>query len=128
MPDSLKERPLKQHGLAHLLAATRYSLSGLRHLLGETAFRHELMAGGAMTCLLALAGASAGQLVAFAILVLATLCVEALNTALEQIVDRLSPDYSEFARVTKDLGSFAVMCLLLANGLFAAWVLWTALW
>ncbi len=42
--------------------------------------------------------------------------VEALNTAIENIVDHLSPEKSDFARDTKDLGSTAVFFLLIANG------------
>jgi diacylglycerol kinase (ATP) len=50
------------------------------------------------------------------------LAVEALNTALEEVVDHLSPGWSEFAKNAKDMGSFAVMCTLLATGLYAVWV------
>ena len=50
------------------------------------------------------------------------LAVEALNTALEELVDHISPGWSEFAKHAKDLGSFAVMCALVATGLYAAWV------
>ena len=46
--------------------------------------------------------------------------VEALNTAIERIVDRESPEISEFAKVTKDLGSTAVFFLLTAAGVFLA--------
>jgi diacylglycerol kinase (ATP) len=46
------------------------------------------------------------------------MCVEALNTAIERIVDRTSPEISEFGRVTKDLGSTAVFFMLCAAGLF----------
>ena len=55
-----------------------------------------------------------------ALLVLAT---EALNTALEELVDHLSPDWSAFAKHAKDLGSFAVMCQVIGAGLFAGYVL-----
>jgi len=50
---------------------------------------------------------------------------EALNTAIECLVDHLAPDWQEFARDAKDLGSLATMCLLIANGLYLAWVLAT---
>jgi diacylglycerol kinase (ATP) len=48
--------------------------------------------------------------------------VEALNTAIEELVDRISPEISTVGRHAKDLGSFAVFCLLAVNGLFALYV------
>ncbi len=53
-------------------------------------------------------------------LLLVLAATEALNTAVELIVDRVSPEFSAFAGQAKDLGSFAVFCLLLVNlGFFA---------
>ena len=46
------------------------------------------------------------------------IAVEALNTAVEAIVDHVSPHWSEAARDAKDLGSLAVMALILANAVF----------
>jgi len=118
-------RPDRKTGLAHLLAATRYSLAGLRRMLAEPAFRHELAFGAAGLALLAGLGAGPAQIAVFAGLLLVLLAVEALNTAIEVVVDHLSPDWSEFARDAKDLGSFAVMCLigvnLLGLGLLILW-------
>ena len=47
---------------------------------------------------------------------------EALNTAIEEIVDRVSPEISEMGKHSKDLGSFAVFCLITANAGYAAYV------
>jgi len=47
--------------------------------------------------------------------------VEAINTAVEELVDRISPEISTVGRNAKDLGSFSVFCLLVANGLFVAY-------
>jgi diacylglycerol kinase (ATP) len=60
--------------------------------------------------------------VGLVILGLIVLAVEALNTAIEEVVDHISPGWSEVAKHAKDMGSFAVMCALLATGLYAAWV------
>lgn len=54
---------------------------------------------------------------------LVVLATEALNTALEEVVDLMSPGWSQFARDAKDLGSFAVKCMLAAAGLYVAAVL-----
>ncbi|MNY78719.1 Prokaryotic diacylglycerol kinase [compost metagenome] len=48
--------------------------------------------------------------------------MEAVNTAIEELVDRISPEISTVGRNAKDLGSFAVFCLLVANGLYAGYV------
>ncbi|MBU2982409.1 diacylglycerol kinase [Lentibacter algarum] len=116
-------KPDKVHGFAHVLAATRYSLAGARRLWGETAFRHEATLGGLALLLMALVGASLSQLAVGLVLVLVTFAIEALNTALEEIVDHISPDYSDMAKHAKDLGSFAVMCMLFANAAYLACVL-----
>ena len=124
MPDT---KPEKVHGVAHVIAATRYSLAGAKRLWGETAFRHEVTLGGSALLLMALVGATAGQLVIGLVLVLATFAIEALNTAMEEIVDHISPEYSEMAKHAKDLGSFAVMCMLFANAAYLAVVVTSCL-
>jgi diacylglycerol kinase (ATP) len=51
--------------------------------------------------------------------------LEALNTAIECLVDHLTQDWAVFARDAKDLGSLAVMCGLLCHGLLLAHVILT---
>ena len=107
----------------HIFAAARYSIGGLSVLAKETAFKLELVCAVILYALFAVAGASALQYLVLTILALVVLSAEALNTAIELIVDEISPNRSEFARKTKDLGSFAVACLQIATGLYAAYVL-----
>ena len=123
----MTNRPDKEVGLAHVFAAARYSLGGVRRLWGETAFRHEVLAFVLVTIAFALSGAPLWGYVGAALLFLLTISIEALNTAVEEITDHASPGYSDMAKHAKDLGSFAVFCLLLANGIWAAFVLAT-LW
>lgn len=117
-------KPTPQTGLRHMLASAAYSYAGFRRLLREAAFRQEIAGILVVVVLFAVRGASAWgygvQLALFLVLV----AVEALNTAVEVLVDRITSDYAEFARHAKDLGSFAVFCLLAANGIHAATVLW----
>ncbi|MBW8322561.1 MAG: diacylglycerol kinase [Arenimonas sp.] len=112
----------KKTGIAHFFAAGRYSLQGFRRLIGEAAFRHELLALAVGLALFTFVGASVGEFVTFVILMLVLFCVEAVNTAIEELVDRISPEISTVGRNAKDLGSFAVFCLLVANGLYAGYV------
>jgi len=110
-------------GVAHIFAAASYSLAGLRRLFRETAFRHEMILGAAAVLLLAVLGATVAEYFVLVGLFLALVAVEALNTAIECIVDRLSPEWEEYARDAKDLGSLAVMCILLCGGLFILYVI-----
>ncbi|MCB1385041.1 MAG: diacylglycerol kinase [Nitratireductor sp.] len=117
----------KKHGVSHLAAAANYSLGGLKVAFKETAFRHELAAAAAILLVYLAIGAGPLAYVGSLCLFLVTLSVEALNTAIELVVDRTSPEISKFGKDAKDLGSFAVFCLLVANGIFTCWVLWTTL-
>lgn len=120
--------PAKVSGIRHLFAAFGYSLSGASRLWRETAFRHELLMGAALFALFGYGGAPLAAFMVLGVLMLALLAVEAINTAIEEIVDRISPERSDTARNAKDLGSFAVLCLLAANALYACYVLFPLLW
>jgi len=115
-------------GIRRVVAAFRYSMQGLTRLWQEEAFRHELIAGAAGVLLFALVGAGALDYFVFAILMLVLFAVESLNTAIEELVDRISPEISTVGRHAKDLGSFAVFCLLCANGFFALYVVVRSVW
>jgi diacylglycerol kinase (ATP) len=117
-------RPERVTGPKHVIAALLYSLGGIRRLWAETAFRHEVLLAALVLGGLFALGASAQTLVIAAILALVLIAVEALNTAIEILVDNASPEWSEFARDAKDLGSLAVFCLLLANGLYLIFALY----
>lgn len=128
MDSNPKPRPERVTGIHHLFAAAGYSIAGVQRLWAETAFRHELL-GLPVVC--AIFWAIAAPLWAFGVFVilwLLLIAVEALNTAVEAIVDHVSPNWSEAARDAKDLGSLAVMALLLANGVFIGYVMVRAFW
>ncbi|MGP3698012.1 diacylglycerol kinase [Rhodobacter sp. NSM] len=118
-------RPPRAEGAQHLMASARHSWGGLRRLSHETAFRHEVIAGGAGLALLLATQASPAEILGATILFLLLLATEAINTAIEIVVDHLAPGWAEFARDAKDLGSLAVLCLIGANLAFLAYVLVT---
>lgn len=128
---TLEKRPdeetRKASGPRRVLAATRYSLQGLARLWGEAAFRTEAVAFVLGLVLFTVIGADAVDTLIFVILMLLLFAVEALNTAIEELVNRISPEISTVGRNAKDLGSFAVFCLLCANGLFVLWCLYKSL-
>lgn len=114
------QKPARKTGLAHFFAAAGYSAGGLRRLWGESAFRQELLGIALVPVLLWALGASLLHYLVFAGLALLVVALEALNTALECIVDHLTQDWAEFARDAKDLGSLAVLCGLLCHALLIA--------
>jgi diacylglycerol kinase (ATP) len=120
-------KPAPVHGIAHVFAATRYSTQGVRRLWQETAFRHILLALPLCAALFAALGAGLAEYAFLVIGFCALVAVEALNTAIECIVDHLAPQWEEFARDAKDLGSLATMCLLCANGVFVGTVVFRSL-
>jgi diacylglycerol kinase (ATP) len=111
------------HGLKHVVHATRYSAAGIRVLMREQAARLEI---GLLLGSLGLLALFGGRFLDYLVIVLifcVLFSVEALNTAIECIVDKMSPEKSDFARDTKDLGSAAVFFMLIADGLFLTAVL-----
>lgn len=101
--------PPRKVGLARVLAATRYSIAGLASAFrSEAAFRQESIA----FCLLAPLGLWLGETgVERALLVgslALVLIVELLNTAVENVVDRVGEGYHPLSKDAKDTGSAAV--------------------
>jgi len=117
----------KASGPRRVLAATRYSVQGLVRLWQEEAFRTEAVAFVLGLFLFVLIGAELSDYLVFIVLMLVLFAVEALNTAIEELVDRISPEISTVGRHAKDLGSFAVFCLLCVNGLFVLWCVYDKL-
>ncbi len=117
------EKPVKKlTGIRHFFAAAIYSFGGAKRLLSEAAFRHELGAFALAMIAFVITGATFFQYVAALVLFLLMIAFEALNTAIEEIVDRVSPEISEMGKNAKDLGSLACLCLILANAGYVAYV------
>ncbi len=122
-----KPKPAPVKGIKHIFAATSYSLAGLRRLWRETAFQHEVLLFVLVLVVFAMIGASLGEFLIATVLFFLLAAFETLNTAIEEIVDHLATDWAEFARNAKDYGSLAVMFMLLSNGAYLLFVLWTHL-
>lgn len=117
--------PEKIHGVAHIFAAASYSWAGAKRLWDETAFRHETLAAFLILVIFTLIRADKSFVILAILLILITFAIEALNTAIEEIADMVSPEWSLPAKHAKDLGSLAVLCMLCANGIFTAFVILT---
>ena len=117
MTDKQKIVPPRK-GLLHFVDAAGYSAQGMRRLMRESAARQEMGAALLGVAVLWLRGASGLQIAVFFMLMMGLLAVEAVNTALEEVVDHLSPGWSEMAKNAKDLGSLAVGLMVGIVGLY----------
>ena len=96
--------------------ATRYSIDGVRYMFdSEFAARIEIYGFLGVLILMVILSVPGQFFVSAVILFLILLAMEAINTAIEVIIDRVSPEISNTGKRAKDLGSFAVMCLVFAN-------------
>lgn len=118
----MDEREAKKTGVAHLFAAGSYSYAGFWRALGESAFRHEILFFVASLALFFFVGATIAEFLILTLIFLMVFAVEALNTAIEEVIDRVSPEVSKTGKHAKDLGSFAVFCTLAAATLYIGWV------
>jgi len=114
------QKPARKSGIAHFFAAAGYSAGGVKRLAAESAFRQEMLGLVVVPVLLWAFDASLLHYLVFAGLALLVVALEALNTAIECLVDHLTQDWAEFARDAKDLGSLAVLCGLLCHALLIA--------
>jgi diacylglycerol kinase (ATP) len=105
-------------GFTHLVHSTRYSWKGLKAAFrNEAAFRQEV---GITAVLLPLAWWIGEGPVSWLLLVsslLFVLIVELLNSAIENVVDRIGTEHHELSGRAKDIGSAAVMLSLITAGL-----------
>ncbi|MCV6547840.1 MAG: diacylglycerol kinase [Cohaesibacter sp.] len=111
--------------IRHSLKATLYSFGGFKRLMQETAAQAEVILYGALLIGYGWVGATLLDFALLTFFFLLILGLEALNTAIEVLVDHLTMDFAEFARQAKDLGSFAVFCGLAMMTLYSAWVFYT---
>ena len=112
--DGLPVNNPKFRGLRHLVSALRYSIDGFCACFRkEAAFRQELLLG--VFTLVAVGVLSIPILVRMYLMAIwvVLLCVELINTAIEAIVDMISPDWNPAAKLAKDLGSAAVFSIVM---------------
>jgi diacylglycerol kinase (ATP) len=121
-------KSVRHRGVERLLKAFTYSWDGILSAIAcEEAFRQELCGLVVVlpaACLLPhLELHFRLELVAAALLLLV---VELLNSALEAIVDKASPEIHPLAKRAKDMGSAAVLFAVLINGVFWCGAIWMA--
>jgi diacylglycerol kinase (ATP) len=104
----------EQTGLTRVMNAFFYSLAGLRAAFhDEAAFRQEVLLAALLIPLaffMPVGGIGKALMIAS---VLLALIVELLNSAVEALSDRISPEKHELIKKAKDIGSAAVLIALI---------------
>ena len=115
----------KGMNVEHFFRAFGYSVKGLRACFrDETAFRQEcLLAIPHFIGLLALP-LETWVRVYLVLLWVILIVVELLNTAIEAVVNLVSPEHHPLAGKAKDCGSAAVFCILILFFLSWGWVIY----
>lgn len=105
-------------GLSRLADATGYSIKGVRACWkNEAAFRQELALVIFLLPLSFFAAKSIEQWLLLVMPLLVLLIVELLNSAIENVVDRIGDEPHQLSGQAKDMGSAAVLICLLLTGL-----------
>lgn len=112
-------------GFVRLWNALGYSRDGLAAAWkNEAAFREEVLLAVVaipLALFLGKTGVDRSILIGSIILIL---IVEILNSAIEAVVDKASPEKHELAKRAKDMGSAAVLFSLINAGIVWACILW----
>ena len=103
-----------KQGLTRLINALGYSKDGLAAAWkNEAAFREEVLLAAVAFPLAFYLGQTGIERALLAGSILFILIVEILNSAVEAVVDKASPEKHELAKQAKDMGSAAQMLALL---------------
>ena len=114
-----------KQGLTRLINALGYSKDGLAAAWkNEAAFREEVLLAAVAFPLAFYLGQTGIERALLAGSILFILIVEILNSAVEAVVDKASPEKHELAKRAKDMGSAAVLLSLLNAAVIWACVLW----
>jgi diacylglycerol kinase (ATP) len=114
-----------KQGIARLIAACGYSRDGLLAAWrNEAAFREEVVLAAVALPLAIYLGKSGVERALLIGSIVLVLIVEILNSALEAVVDKASPEQHELAKRAKDMGSAAVLLALLNAACIWVCVLW----
>ncbi len=116
-----------KQGIVRLINALGYSRDGLASAWkNEAAFREETLLAAVAIPLAIFLGQTGVDRALLIGSILLILIVEILNSGLEAIVDKASPEKHELAKQAKDMGSAAVLLSLVNAAVIWACVLWPA--
>lgn len=111
--------------LIKLYKALGYALSGLKAAFtSEVAFRLEVALAAILIPAAMWLGQGALQQAILISSVLLVLMIELINTAIETLVDRLSPDWHPLSKKAKDVASAAVLLAVVQMMVVWGLVVW----
>ena len=100
-------------GLERIIDATGYSIKGISHCWeNESAFRQEVLLACVLVPIAFFIGDSATEIALLVLCVFIVLIIELLNSAIEAVVDKTTPEIHPLAGAAKDCGSAAVFFAL----------------
>ena len=104
----------KKKGLNRIMAAFKNSWNGLRAVAqNEAAFRQELFMCVIGVIVMFVANLSMVERIVLAVSMVCVLVAELVNSAIENIVDRIGPEYHELSGRAKDIGSAIVLLTII---------------
>jgi diacylglycerol kinase (ATP) len=104
--------------LGRIYRAFLYSCAGFAHgLRTERAIKQEVALLVVGLPLAMVVGTGAWERLALVLALLAVLCIEFLNTAIEKLCDHVTPDRHEAIKAIKDMASAACLCVQVGAGL-----------
>jgi diacylglycerol kinase (ATP) len=114
-----------KRGLRRLINALCYSRNGIAAAWrNEAAFRQEILLAAIALPLAFYLGKTGVERALMIGSIVLILIVEILNSAVEAVVDKASPEKSELAKRAKDMGSAAVLLSLVNAAAVWACLLW----
>ncbi len=114
-----------KQGLTRLINALGYSRDGIAAAWkNEAAFREEVILAAVAIPLAFYLGKTGVERALLVGSIVFVLIVEILNSAVEAVVDKASPEKHDLAKRAKDMGSAAVLLSLVNAALIWACVLW----
>lgn len=92
------------------IRSANFAIEGILHgAKTQRHLRYHFFSAGAVLFLSYLLGVTRLEFIVIALAVIIVLSAEMLNTAIESVVDIISPEYSEKARIAKDIAAGAVL-------------------
>ncbi len=110
--------------IGHFFSAIRNSFDGIKYILKETAFRQEVFFGIVHYAFVVYLDIPFTNKLILSVLPPLVWSVELINSAVEQVVDHISPEWNEFVKRAKDMCSAAVGVLILTTLCVWAAVIW----
>jgi len=105
----MKNIPVAKKGIGRAMRAAKFSWHGFKEIVKEDAFKQELIVTVVLTPVALFLPVAAIYKLLMIVSLLFVMLIEVLNTSIEAVVDLVSPDYHELAKLSKDLGSLAVL-------------------